>query len=236
LVFYFLTLAPHDYVIYYQARGLSGHTSPRGECVCFVLEGSVPLEAKEEYLLHSWPDSKWAHFVHCEEIFYSELELLTPLWQDMLGLCCSVTGRIARRHYMLLGNCSQLLGNSSRWSDHESVLLGFVCTCSDKLKTALHNGCKALARIPTADHMGCAPRGGLAHKTKPCGARLCSAPPARYQEDILKILRNLIGYVWSLDSCNQLLLSGYLLDLTLLLGLYKTGREPLQTHVISYDS
>ena len=35
LVFYYsstLTLAPHDYVIYYQAQGLSGHNSPCGEC------------------------------------------------------------------------------------------------------------------------------------------------------------------------------------------------------------
>ena len=34
LVFYSSTLdlAPNDYVIYYQAQGLSGHTSPRGEC------------------------------------------------------------------------------------------------------------------------------------------------------------------------------------------------------------
>ena len=31
LVFYFLTLAPRDYVTYCQARGLSGHTSPCGE-------------------------------------------------------------------------------------------------------------------------------------------------------------------------------------------------------------
>ena len=35
------TLAPRDYVTYYQARGLSGHTSPCGECVssCF---GATP--------------------------------------------------------------------------------------------------------------------------------------------------------------------------------------------------
>ena len=39
-----LTLAPHDYVIYYQARGLSGHTSPYDECVCLNLEDSAPLE------------------------------------------------------------------------------------------------------------------------------------------------------------------------------------------------
>ena len=79
LVQYFLSLAPCDYVTYCQAQVLSGHTSPHGECVCFVLEDSVLLQAKEEYLLHSWSNSKWAHFVHFEEIFYSKLELLTPL-------------------------------------------------------------------------------------------------------------------------------------------------------------
>ena len=42
------TLAPHDYVIYCQARGLSGHTSPHGECACFFLEDSVPLEAEQD--------------------------------------------------------------------------------------------------------------------------------------------------------------------------------------------
>ena len=77
LLFYFLTLAPHDYIIYYQALGLSGHTSPHGECVCFNLKDSTPLEAEEDYLPFLWLDSKWAHLVHYEEIFDSELELLT---------------------------------------------------------------------------------------------------------------------------------------------------------------
>ena len=63
------TLAPHDYVIYCLARGLSGHTSPRGECVSFILEDSVPLEVEEDYLIFSWSNSKWAHLVHCEENF-----------------------------------------------------------------------------------------------------------------------------------------------------------------------
>ena len=63
------TLAPHDYVIYCQARGLSGHTLPHGECACFILEDFAPLEAEEDYLLFSWSDSKWAHFIHYEEIF-----------------------------------------------------------------------------------------------------------------------------------------------------------------------
>ena len=44
------TLAPHDYVIYCQARGLSGHTLPRSECACFILEDSAPLEDEEGYL------------------------------------------------------------------------------------------------------------------------------------------------------------------------------------------
>ena len=73
----FWTLAPRDYVTYYQARGLSGHTSPSGECVCFNLEDSTPPKVEEDYLPFSWSDSKWAHLVHYEEIFDFELELLT---------------------------------------------------------------------------------------------------------------------------------------------------------------
>ena len=76
-IFLLWTLAPHDYVIYCQARGLSGHTSPCGNCVCFNLEDSAPLEAEEGYLSFSWSDSKWEHLVHKEEIFYFELKLLT---------------------------------------------------------------------------------------------------------------------------------------------------------------
>ena len=90
------TLAPNDYAIYCQARGLSGHTSPRGECACFFLEDSVPLEAEQDYFLLSWSDSKRAHLVHCEEIFDSGLKLVTPLWQAVLGLSCSATVLAAR--------------------------------------------------------------------------------------------------------------------------------------------
>ena len=72
------TLAPNDYVIYCQAQGLSGYTSPHGECAYFFLEDSTLLEAEEDCFLLLWSDSKWAHLVHCEEIFDSKLELLTP--------------------------------------------------------------------------------------------------------------------------------------------------------------
>ena len=81
----FWTLASRDYVTYCQARGLSGHTSPRGECVFFNLEDSVPPEVEQDYLPFSWLDSKWAHLVHSEEIFDFELELLTSFWQALLG-------------------------------------------------------------------------------------------------------------------------------------------------------
>ena len=73
----FWTLAPHDYVTYCQARGLSGHTSPRVECVFFSPEDSMPPEVEEDYLPFSWSDSKWAHLVHSEKIFDFKLELLT---------------------------------------------------------------------------------------------------------------------------------------------------------------
>ena len=85
------TLAPRDYVTYCQARGLSGHTSPCGECVRFNLEDFVPSEVEDDYLPFSWSDSKWAHLVHSEKIFDFELELLTSLWQTLLGIHCSVT-------------------------------------------------------------------------------------------------------------------------------------------------
>ena len=62
----------------------------------FFLKDSVPLEAKEGYLLSSWLDSKWAHLVYCEEIFDSELKLLTPLWQAILRLRYSATVHAAR--------------------------------------------------------------------------------------------------------------------------------------------
>ena len=43
----FLTLAPHDHVIYCQARGLSGHTSPCGEYVCFFWKTPCILKPKK---------------------------------------------------------------------------------------------------------------------------------------------------------------------------------------------
>ena len=66
----------------------------------------MPLEAKEDYLLFSWLDSKWAHLIHYEEILHSKLELLTALRQSVLGLCYSVTVHAARQ---LLTTAQQLI-------------------------------------------------------------------------------------------------------------------------------
>ena len=116
-IFLLWTLAPHDYIIYCQARGLSGHTTPCGECVYFNLEDFVPLEAEEDYLPFSWLDSKWAHLVHYEEIFDSKLELLTPLWQAVLWSLYSVMIHGARQHVALLDDrlcCSTTVHTTRR--------------------------------------------------------------------------------------------------------------------------
>ena len=106
------TLAPHDCVTYCQARGLSGHISPCGECVCFNLENSAPPEVEEDYLPFSWSDSKWARLVHSEVIFYFELELLTSFWQALLGIHCSATQYGGRTISLTARLCSHLLGHA----------------------------------------------------------------------------------------------------------------------------
>ena len=153
------------------------------------LDNSLPPKVEHDYLPFLWSDSKWAHLVHCEEIFDFELEILTSLWQALLGKHysamvhnCSVTQYGGQTMSLTARLCSQLLGQAqdgvAQWIQ----------------------GARGLAvgvrpRIPTTDYMGCATRGGPAHKTKPCGARRCSACPARHWEDILKIRHNLLEYV-----------------------------------------
>ena len=109
----------------------------------------------------------------------------------------------------LLSDGSQLLGDGSHYSatvrncsatHHSGWTMSLIAwLCSHLLGQAQDGvaqrmqGARGLAVgvqpwIPMVDHMGCAPRGGLAHKMKPCRARLCSVPPARHREDILKIL------------------------------------------------
>jgi len=141
----------------------------------------VPPEVKEDYLPFSWSDSKWAHLVHCEEIFDSELEFLTSLWQAILGSRCSMTIHAARQRFTLLGEgsrCSAMAHNCSttHYGDRTLSLTAWLRShllgqAQDGIAQRIQ-GAQGLAvgvrpRIPTADHMGCAPRGGPAHKMKP---------------------------------------------------------------------
>ena len=104
------TLAPCDYITYYQARGLSGHTSPCGECVCFNLEDSAPLEAKEDYLSsHGWTLSgnTWSTL---KKFFILNLSSLHPYGKPYLGYT-------ARRWFTLLGDgsrCSAMVHAAQR--------------------------------------------------------------------------------------------------------------------------
>ena len=54
--------------------------------------------------------------VHYGEIFDFELELLTPLWQAVLGSHCSTTGHTARQWFTLLGDRSRcsVTGHAAR--------------------------------------------------------------------------------------------------------------------------
>ena len=115
----FWTLAPCDHVTYYQARGLSGHTLPCGECVFSNLDDSVPPEVEDDYLAFLWLDSKWAHLVHSENILDFELELHTSLWQALLGTHCSaMIHNCSVTHYggwtmsLTAWLCSHLLGQA----------------------------------------------------------------------------------------------------------------------------
>ena len=73
-----------------------------------------------------------------------DLRSLHPYGKPYLGYATRLRVTLLGNECTLLGSCSQLLGDSSRWSDNELDCSALVCTCSDKFKTALHNGYKAL--------------------------------------------------------------------------------------------
>ena len=69
----FQTLAPRACVTYYQARGLSGHTSPCGKCVYFI--DPYALNVGHNYYCTrvtyiSFQKYKWAHFIKKEIFFF----------------------------------------------------------------------------------------------------------------------------------------------------------------------
>ena len=102
-----------------------------------------------------------------------------PTWDTLLGRGLHYSAMVHTTR-QLLTTARQLLttlGNSSQWSDHEFDCLALFAPAWTSSRQHCTMGtrrsgtsCWVQPRIPTADHMGCALRGGLAHKTKPCGA------------------------------------------------------------------
>ena len=104
-------------------------------------------------------------------------------------------GYTARQWFALLSDGSRCLTTAHNYSatHHGGRTMSLTARlCSHLLGQAQDGiaqrvqGARGLAvgvrpQIPMADHMGCAPRDGPAHKMKPCGARLYSAPFARHR-------------------------------------------------------
>ena len=96
------TLAPRDYVTYCQAWGLSGHTSPCGECVCFNLENSAPPKVEQDSLLsrgrtlsgHTWSTAR--------KLSILDLSSLHPYCKHYLGYTARRWFTTARRRFTLL--------------------------------------------------------------------------------------------------------------------------------------
>ena len=106
--FFFLlrTLAPHDYVIYCQARGLSGHTSPYSECVCLNLEDSAPLEAEEDYLSFSRGRTLSGHtWSTAKKFLILNLSSLHPYGKPCLGYA-------TRLRFVLLDDSTRYLATT----------------------------------------------------------------------------------------------------------------------------
>ena len=94
------TLTPHEYVIYCQAWGLSGHTSPCGECALShfraTLEDWLParlvfcyfstLDPDTIWLRHllSGSGTKWAHFVTPRVLALHNLTCITWAWSSRI--------------------------------------------------------------------------------------------------------------------------------------------------------
>jgi len=70
-------MAPRAYVTYYQARGLSGHTLPYGECAYFIDPYALTVGHNYSYTrvtYNSFQKYKWAHLIRKKIFFVFPLE------------------------------------------------------------------------------------------------------------------------------------------------------------------
>ena len=138
--------------------------------------------------------------LHCSAMVHAARRWLTLLGD---GSRCLATAHAARRWFTLLGDCSQFLGNSSRWLDHE-----FDCSALfAPAQTSSRQCCTTDTRYSGTSYGGYDP--GYPWQTT-WAAPLGAAQPIRRSlaghdaarrllqdigKDILKILRDLLGYV-----------------------------------------
>ena len=147
--------------------------------------------------------------VHSVEIFDFELELLTPLWQDVLGLHCSATDHAARQRFTLLGDgtrCSATAHNCSATHHGGRTMSLAAQLCSHLLRQAQDSvaqwvqGARGLAvggtTLDTHDRPhGLRPQGRPSPQDEALWGTTLLGVSRRHWEDILKILRDLLGYV-----------------------------------------
>ena len=131
-------------------------------------------------------------------------------------------GYAAQRRFTLLGDGSQLLGNSSQCSDHESDCSALFapartssrwrCTMDSRRLGTCCGGYDP--RYPRQTTWATLPRAIQPTRQRPTVHDTARHVPQGIKGDILKMLQDLLGYARSHDSCNLILLTGYLLDLT----------------------
>jgi len=91
----FLTLASRAYVTYYQARGLSGHTSPCGEYACFLKDCTF---FKKKV--------KWAHFIEKRNIFSQEHHAFFEQPASSMSMLINYLLRLVKIPLQLFGRLS----------------------------------------------------------------------------------------------------------------------------------
>ena len=176
----------------------------------------MPPEVEEDYLPFLWLDSKWAHLVHSEEISILNLSSLHPSCKPYLGK--PGLGRIVK----LVGYSPQLLDDSLGWSDYESDCSALFtpawissrrrCTVDTRRSGTSCGGYDP--RYPRQTIWATLLGAVQPTRRRPTVHGTARRAPQGIKGDILKILRDLLGYVRSHDSCNLLLLTGYLINLT----------------------
>ena len=133
----------HMTVIYCQARGLSGHTSPRGECACFFWRTPCLLKPKKVISFprgrtlsgHTWSTVKKFSILDLSSLHpYGKpcLGHVARRWSALLGddVCCSATAHnCSATHYdgRIMSWTARLWFTPARTSSRWRCTMGTRC-------------------------------------------------------------------------------------------------------------